>query len=126
ERALAGLMRLERERSMPRAELISLFIGTGHVQRRLEARDHPVPSWLQRIRPQPSAVVAKDLMVGRTDQSSSVLKDQGHALAGTSCPRSTAFLASRPAAIITLGFDVFVHDVIAAITTAPCPRVAAW
>ena len=35
-------------------------------------------------------------------------------------PRSTAFFASSPAAIITDGFDVFVHDVIAAITTEPC------
>ena len=37
----------------------------------------------------------------------------------TSSPRSTALRASRPAPIITLGFDVFVHDVIAAITTWP-------
>src|SRR5713226_1477153 len=35
-------------------------------------------------------------------------------------PRSTAFLASSPAAIITLGFDVLVQLVIAAITTEPC------
>src|SRR5580700_6115825 len=34
-------------------------------------------------------------------------------------PRSTAFFATRPAAIITLGFDVFVQLVMAAITTAP-------
>jgi hypothetical protein len=34
-------------------------------------------------------------------------------------PRSTAFLASRPAPIITEGFDVFVQLVIAAITTRP-------
>src|SRR5262245_43173116 len=34
-------------------------------------------------------------------------------------PRSTAFLASRPAPIMTLGLDVFVQLVIAAITTAP-------
>ena len=34
-------------------------------------------------------------------------------------PRSTAFLASRPAAIITLGFEVLVQLVIAAITTDP-------
>ena len=34
-------------------------------------------------------------------------------------PRSTAFLASRPAAIITDGFDVLVQLVIAAMTTAP-------
>ena len=34
-------------------------------------------------------------------------------------PRSTAFFASSPAPIITLGFDVFVQLVIAAITTAP-------
>ena len=34
-------------------------------------------------------------------------------------PRSTAFLASSPAPIITAGFDVFVHEVMAAITTAP-------
>ena len=35
-------------------------------------------------------------------------------------PRSTAFFATSPAAIITLGFDVFVQLVIAAITTDPC------
>ena len=38
-------------------------------------------------------------------------------------PRSTAFFASSPAATITAGFDVFVQDVIAAITTAPCSSV---
>jgi hypothetical protein len=37
-----------------------------------------------------------------------------------SIPRSTAFLASRPAASITAGFEVFVQLVMAAITTAPC------
>ena len=36
-------------------------------------------------------------------------------------PRSTAFFASRPAAIITLGLLVFVQLVIAAIRTLPCP-----
>src|SRR5664280_1887415 len=35
-------------------------------------------------------------------------------------PRSTAFFARRPAPSMTDGFDVFVHDVIAARTTAPC------
>src|SRR4030043_969509 len=34
-------------------------------------------------------------------------------------PRSYAFLATNPAAIITDGLDVLVHEVIAAITTAP-------
>ena len=34
-------------------------------------------------------------------------------------PRSTAFLASRPAPTITDGFEVLVQLVIAAITTAP-------
>src|SRR5204862_91213 len=34
-------------------------------------------------------------------------------------PRSIAFFATRPAPIMTLGFDVFVQLVIAAITTAP-------
>src|SRR2546430_9245696 len=34
-------------------------------------------------------------------------------------PRSTAFFATSPAPIITLGFEVFVQLVIAAITTAP-------
>jgi len=38
----------------------------------------------------------------------------------TSRPFSTAFLATRPAARSTLGFDVLVHDVMAATTTAPC------
>jgi hypothetical protein len=36
-------------------------------------------------------------------------------------PFSTAFLASSPAPTSTVGFDVFVHDVIEAITTEPCP-----
>ena len=35
-------------------------------------------------------------------------------------PRSTAFFASSPAPIITLGFDVFVQLVIAVMTTEPC------
>src|SRR3954451_22902204 len=34
-------------------------------------------------------------------------------------PRSTAFLASSAAAIMTEGFEVLVQEVIAAITTAP-------
>src|SRR3982751_3217174 len=41
----------------------------------------------------------------------------------TVSPASTAFFASRPAAIITLGFEVFVHDVIAAISTSALPIV---
>jgi len=36
-------------------------------------------------------------------------------------PRSTAFLASSPAPIMTEGFDVLVHEVIAAMVTAPWP-----
>src|SRR3954454_581583 len=43
----------------------------------------------------------------------------------TSSPRSTAFFASNPAASITYGFEVFVHDVIAAMTTWPWSRVTA-
>ncbi len=39
-------------------------------------------------------------------------------------PFSTAFFATRPAPIITLGFDVFVQLVIAAITTEPCSTAA--
>src|SRR3954464_15191044 len=35
-------------------------------------------------------------------------------------PRSIAFFASRPAAIITDGFDVLVQLVMAARTTEPC------
>ncbi len=34
-------------------------------------------------------------------------------------PFSTAFCAIRPAAIITLGLEVLVQEVIAAITTSP-------
>src|SRR5580700_3715681 len=37
-------------------------------------------------------------------------------------PRSTAFLARRPAPIITDGFEVLVQLVMAAITTAPLPN----
>src|SRR5262245_10582905 len=36
-------------------------------------------------------------------------------------PLAAAFFATRPAATITLGFDVLVHEVIAAITTSPWP-----
>src|SRR5438874_108083 len=39
----------------------------------------------------------------------------------TSDPRSTAFFARIPAAIITEGFEVFVQLVIAAMTTEPWP-----
>ena len=35
-------------------------------------------------------------------------------------PRSLAFLQRRAAASITPGFEVFVHEVMAAITTDPC------
>src|SRR5665213_3963278 len=37
-------------------------------------------------------------------------------------PLAAALRASRPAPIMTLGFEVLVHDVIAAITTSPWPR----
>jgi hypothetical protein len=37
----------------------------------------------------------------------------------TVSPRATAFLASSPAPTMTVGFDVFVHDVIAAMATEP-------
>src|SRR6478609_7059810 len=36
-------------------------------------------------------------------------------------PRSAALRASRPAPISTDGFEVLVHDVIAAMTTSPWP-----
>jgi len=36
-------------------------------------------------------------------------------------PRSTAFFASSPAASSTPGFEVLVHEVIAAIITSPAP-----
>ncbi len=36
-------------------------------------------------------------------------------------PRSVAFFASRPAASSTLGFEVLVHEVIAAMMTSPEP-----
>ncbi len=38
-------------------------------------------------------------------------------------PFSTAFLATRPAAIITEGLEVLVHEVIEAMATAPCLTV---
>src|SRR5512140_1880093 len=37
-------------------------------------------------------------------------------------PLATALRASRPAAIITLGFEVLVQEVMAAMTTSPAPR----
>src|SRR3954462_3574896 len=39
-------------------------------------------------------------------------------------PRSNAFFATRPAPIITLGLEVFVQLVIAAMTTEPCSSAA--
>src|SRR4051812_36344493 len=41
-------------------------------------------------------------------------------------PRSTAFFATRPAATITDGFEVFVQLVIAAMTTHPWVRWPLW
>ena len=41
-------------------------------------------------------------------------------------PFSTAFLASSAAPIITLGLEVLVHEVIAAITTAPWSISTSW
>ena len=38
-------------------------------------------------------------------------------------PRSNAFFASKPAANITDGLLVFVHEVMAAMTTEPWPNV---
>src|ERR1700674_2276084 len=38
-------------------------------------------------------------------------------------PLADALRANSPAPIMTLGFDVLVHDVIAAITTSPWPSV---
>ena len=38
-------------------------------------------------------------------------------------PFSTAFLASSAAPIMTEGLEVLVHEVIAAMVTAPCPIV---
>src|SRR3954454_8541470 len=35
-------------------------------------------------------------------------------------PRAAAFFATRPAATSTYGFEVLVHEVIAAMTTLPC------
>ena len=41
-------------------------------------------------------------------------------------PFSAAFFASSPAAMRTLGFDVFVQLVIAAMTTEPWVSVTSW
>ncbi|MNT08096.1 hypothetical protein D3C72_1428260 [compost metagenome] len=38
-------------------------------------------------------------------------------------PASTAFLARMPAASITLGLEVLVHEVMAAMSTSPLPMV---
>src|SRR3954467_1784937 len=44
----------------------------------------------------------------------------------TVSPRATAFRARSPAPIITVGFEVFVQEVIAAIATEPVRTVAVW
>src|SRR3981189_1089145 len=41
-------------------------------------------------------------------------------------PLAAALRARRPAPISTLGLDVLVHEVIAAITTSPWPRSKLW
>ena len=43
---------------------------------------------------------------------------------GTRSPRATAFRASSPAPTMTVGFEVLVQDVIAAIATEPVRIVA--
>src|SRR5258706_11377047 len=44
---------------------------------------------------------------------------------GTRSPRRTALRASSPAPTITVGFEVFVHEVIAAMATEPVRIVVA-
>ena len=56
-------------------------------------------------------------MTTREPGASEVLTD-----GSTISPRSTAFFASKPAASMTLGFEVLVQEVIAAMTTSPWPR----
>src|SRR6185369_3954733 len=41
-------------------------------------------------------------------------------------PFSTAFFAKSPAPMSTEGFEVFVHEVIAEMTTEPCSRSNPW
>src|SRR5579885_3214732 len=41
----------------------------------------------------------------------------------TERPLATAFLASKPAPMSTDGLEVFVHDVMAAVTTRPWPSL---
>ncbi|MNS77482.1 hypothetical protein D3C72_1110640 [compost metagenome] len=44
----------------------------------------------------------------------------------TFMPRAWALRATRPAAIRTDGFEVLVHEVMAAMTTSPSPTVNFW
>ena len=74
---------------------------------------HQVESELVEILVEPRLrqVIGHDLRTGRQTGLHPRLARQAF---------STAFFATRPAPIITLGFEVFVQLVIAAITTSPC------
>ena len=73
--------------------------------------DQAEPELLQvRGQPRPVVVVGDHPGAGRQRGLHPRLRDS---------PRSTAFLASSPAPIITEGLDVLVHEVMAAMTTCP-------
>jgi hypothetical protein len=61
------------------------------------------------------------LMVDDNSEMMAGARVEVEAVGGTCSPRSTAFLATRPAASMTPGLEVLVQEVIAAIITEPCP-----
>src|SRR5205814_7124166 len=69
------------------------------------------PSWLRYV----DSPAASRYSVTTLDPGARLLFTHGLRVS----PRSMAFFATSPAPIITLGFDVLVQLVIAAITTAP-------
>ena len=84
---------------------------------------HPYPTMLKpssaRVSRRPAAL---SYSVTMSEPGARLVLTHGLVLS----PRFTAFLARRPAPIITLGFDVLVQLVIAATTTDPCVSPSTW
>src|SRR5687768_11320196 len=77
---------------------------------------HPYPTrWKPRASSGSSRLAARRYSVTTIDPGARLVLTQGLLVR----PRCTALRASRPAPIMTLGFDVLVQLVIAATTTAP-------
>src|SRR5207253_6162668 len=89
ERPLPGLGGVQLEREGTHTKLVSVFVVRWRIEWALESHDHAVLAGLERIGPNPSAVGAEDLVIGRAGDRATVLQgerdDVAHALFDERC-----------------------------------------